>query len=90
MIFVLFFSWHYEKKKTFTQATDVDTVGGPVSFTLSGNKANLWTVTPLGNNQANITAVRPILYEDAPNVQTGRSVEVTQFYILLLKSTSVF
>ncbi|XP_071106393.1 cadherin-87A-like [Haliotis cracherodii] len=49
-------------------ATDRDTVGGQIRYNISqGNPgASLWQINP---RTANITAIRPIKYEDTPNDQ---------------------
>ncbi|XP_067673629.1 cadherin-87A-like [Haliotis asinina] len=50
------------------RATDRDTVGGPIRYSLSQGSpgANLWQIDPI---TANITARRPIKYEDTLNDQ---------------------
>ncbi|GFS25353.1 cadherin-87A, partial [Elysia marginata] len=58
-------------------ATDPDTLGGPLTYTIVGDTTGLWQVEtqrdPTTNQlYGNITAVRPILYEDAPNQATGQ------------------
>ncbi|KAH9513024.1 hypothetical protein Btru_035618 [Bulinus truncatus] len=56
-------------------ATDPDTVGGPVTYQISGDSSGLWQAPTLtdrmGYKYTNITASRAILYTDAPDTQSG-------------------
>ncbi|RUS73609.1 hypothetical protein EGW08_018632 [Elysia chlorotica] len=56
--------------------TDPDTVGGPLSFRIVGDSSRLWQVETQtdasGAVYGNITAIRPILYTDAPDQTTGQ------------------
>ncbi|CAL1530727.1 unnamed protein product [Lymnaea stagnalis] len=56
-------------------ASDPDTVGGPLTYSIQGDTSGLWQIT-LGYDQnrhayANITARRGVLYTDAPDTQYG-------------------
>ncbi|BFZ17793.1 hypothetical protein BsWGS_20832 [Bradybaena similaris] len=50
------------------EPVDPDTVGGPLTFTITADQSKLWQVTPMndsGRLYGNITAIRPIKYRDA-------------------------
>ncbi|GFO04281.1 cadherin-87a [Plakobranchus ocellatus] len=58
-------------------AVDPDTVGGPLTYSVQGDSTGLWQVTTqtdptTGQLYGNITAIRPIVYQDAPNQQDGQ------------------